>query len=262
MDPMQGRGSFRAPERIVGRWSWLFTKCFGSGAILCSWTAFALVCQWIKLSNNGLGSRKSDNYFNWHIFLMSLSFLVFMVPSVLSFEVLPFSRSMNKYFHFLLNTLALGFAIAGFYIVYDYMNNLTGQEHGNFQSGHECFGLITLTLMCINYFGGLFMYIFKMGGRMRGILKPFHKRLGLFVTLLGLATLCLGIQWAWTYDKHQWMERTIIVLTVMSIGGIIFAVSKFVDKKEKDDHDMEGGYGEIYDERSGLNPINTDMYDQ
>lgn len=43
-------------------------------------------------------------------------------------------------------------------------------------------------------FGAIVMYVLKLGGALRGSLKPLHKRLGLMTFILGMITIVVGLQ--------------------------------------------------------------------
>ena len=80
------------------------------------------------------------------------------------------------------------------------------------------------------------MYICKLGGALRGTLKPLHKRLGLLCILMGFTTICIGVQEK--ADKSA-LEGTALQMTYAigvfvyaSLGGIVFTLAKFSDKAD------------------------------
>lgn len=235
------QGSLRVPENVSEGWDKVFKNQLGAIAAIGSLIAFTLIVIWLHddALGGGLGLRDSSGvttqYFNWHPLLMSLAFLVCMMPAFLGFEVLPCTRNLNKNIHAVLNTCALIAAMAGLGIILDCHNTLT--DSGSFHTVHGILGLITLILLVLNYFGGFFMYVLKLGGALRGSLKPLHKRMGLFCIMLGLATLCLGVQEKQDKSGLDYTTRAgalanaIGIIVILSLGAAVFSVAKFVDKK-------------------------------
>ena len=80
------------------------------------------------------------------------------------------------------------------------------------------------------------MYVLKLGGTLRGTLKPLHKRLGLLTILMGLATISIGVQEK--ADKGSLtgtaleMTYAIGILVYATIGGTVFTIAKFSDKAD------------------------------
>jgi len=157
-----------------------------------------------------------------------------MIPAILSFEILPFARNTNKSIHGFFNMLAFFTAIAGFAIILDCHNNLS--TTGSFHTVHGCNGLFVLILFALNYFAGFILYGLQWGDSYRATLKPLHKRLGLSIILLGLANIALGV-FEQELKKnlkgsiHQ-LSNAIGVLCAVTILGVIFTITKFVDKKD------------------------------
>jgi len=233
--------SIREPEVVNPTWTNVFRFEFGTLAMGGSLLTFVLIVIWLFMPQlDGLGARSSTvtpGYFNWHPFLMSLAFLVFMAPAVLSFEVFPFARHTNKSIHGLLNLIAVLSAFAGFAIILDCHNNLSST--GSFHTVHGCIGLFVLILLAINYFAGFILYGIQWAGpAWRGSLKPLHKRLGLSVILLGFANVALGVfeqelKKPLTGPTHQ-LSNAIGVIIAVTILAIIFTIVKFSDKRDDD----------------------------
>jgi len=212
-----------------------------------SFLSFILIVVWLFMSPlDGLGARVSTKvtitYFNWHPFLMSLAFLVFMIPAILSFEVFPFARHTNKSIHGLLNLIALLAAMAGFAIILDCHNNLS--TTGSFHTVHGCIGLVVLILLVINYFAGFILYGIQIAPPVwKASLKPVHKRLGFTVMLLGIANITLGVfeqelKQSLKGSIHQ-LSNAIGVICAFTFLGVIFTIAKFSDKRD-DDYQLIG----------------------
>merc|ERR1712157_608097 len=135
-----------------------------------------LMTIWLISSyGGGLGLRQEDavtaSYFNWHPFLMSAGFLLFMTPASSAFEVYaPCTRETNKRIHGVLQTLAVVSIAAGYIIIYDCHAVLS--DHGLAQSMHSIAGYITISLVSFTYLMGLLLYAFNIGGAWKGELKP------------------------------------------------------------------------------------------
>lgn len=227
----------RVPERLTRKYASLLRNAFGIVAIGSSFLSFMFIVLWIFSTRNGLGSRETGEYFNWHILLMCMSFLIFFIPAILSYDLFPFSRSTNKKIHVLLNSLGLLSALGGFWVVLDLNNYLHDESSkiNNFDNIHEIFGLITLILLVLNYFGGLICYtICNVDETIRVLMKPIHKRAGLSSVLLGIGTIGMGLQWIKTSEgiSDQYAATVFLALTLI---GIIFSVAKFVDKVDPND---------------------------
>ena len=80
------------------------------------------------------------------------------------------------------------------------------------------------------------MYFLKLGGDLRALMKPVHKRLGLLCVILGFSTLCLGIQEKTDQKSLEGdplqMTYALEIFLYFTIGCIIFTVSKFNDKSD------------------------------
>jgi len=182
--------------------------------------------------NYGLG------YFNWHPFLMTTAILLFSVPAVLTYSICGFlSYTLLKSIHGCLNCLSLGFLIAGFAIVIDWRKNFGPSNMDHFETLHGTVGLIEVILFVIAAFGGIGLYATSFAEKLRNSLKPFHKRLGFAVLLLGLGLILEGLQYyAWnfeTYPGFQWKYvRAVGGLVAFTIVGLIFTVPTFIDKHD------------------------------
>jgi len=254
--------SLREPEVVNDTWKAIFRYDFGVFGLGSSLLTFVLIVIWLMDDKlGGLGARSSYKvaveYFNWHPFLMSLAFLVFMTPAVLSFEVFTFARHTNKSIHGLANTLAFCAAIAGFAIILDCHNDYPTST-GSFHTVHGCIGLTTLTLLTINYIAGFVLYGLQWGGSYRATLKPLHKRLGMSCIVLGLANISIGVM---EQEKgknlkgsiHQ-LTNAIGVMCALTLIALIFSVVKFVDKKDDD----TAKYAPIVDNTNATTNYGTD----
>jgi len=231
--------SIREPEKTNEDWKRIFRYGFGAiggGSAVISWL---LIIKWLKQKQvGGLSSRNPNmltkGYLNWHIFAMSTSFLLLMSPSIITFEVWPLTRSLNKNIHYYLNTLALLSSMIGWAIIIDCHHNLS--QGGSIRSVHGVTGYFTLSLLLINWLAGFIMYIKGKGGPLRGTLKPLHKRLGLMTLIMGLANICIGLmekQAAGRYDvKTQRLTHTITALVLLSLFSLVSSVAKFDDKAD------------------------------
>jgi len=233
--------STREPENVNEIWTNIFLHGFGPLAIFGSLLTFVLLVIWLNLDGvGGLGPRPSTKttaeYFNWHPLLMSLAFLVFMTPAVLSFEILPFARHINKSIHGFANLLALLTAFAGFAIILDCHNNLS--TTGSFHTVHGCIGLTVLIIFACNYFLGFILYGLQLGDSLRGTLKPLHKRLGLCVITLGFTNMSIGILEQeikkTLSDSETKFTNALGVICASTLICILFTLVKFVDKKDTD----------------------------
>jgi len=232
--------SIREPETVNETWTSIFRYEFGSLAIGGSLITFILIVIWLNMDPlDGLGARESSvtvEYFNWHPFLMSIAFLLLMLPGVLAFEVFPFLRNTNKSIHALCNMLALLTAYAAFAIILD-CHNFLGSS-GSFHTVHGCVGLVVLILLTLNFLAGFILYGLQIGGTYRATLKPLHKRFGLCVMILGLMNIALGVfeqelNKSLTGSIHQ-LSNAIGVMIAITIISVIFTVTKFMDKKDDD----------------------------
>eukprot|EP00483_Globobulimina_turgida_P001963 UN01965 len=188
--------SIRSAENLDAVWTKVYSYGFGGMGILLSLTTMILIFIWILSTDGGsLGLRENTvttDYFNWHPFLMSIAFLFFMTPATSAFEVLsPFSRNRNKTIHGILQSLAIICIVIGYIIIYDC--HIILSDHGLATSMHSIAGYITISLCGCTFLMGLYLYVMKFGGSLRGELKPFHKRLGLMSLFMGYTTMLMGM---------------------------------------------------------------------
>ncbi len=81
------------------------------------------------------------------------------------------------------------------------------------------------------------MYVLKMGGPLRGVLKPLHKRAGATIMVMAFATICIGLldkESSLTDDDAKKTSHAIAALVFVAIIGFIFSITKYVNKKESD----------------------------
>ena len=213
----------------------IYSYGFGGFGVFLSIISMILMFIWLlSPSGGGLGHRQEIitlAYFNWHPFLMSLGFLIFMTPASSAFEVYaPFSRNTNKRIHGALQTLAIVSIGAGYTIIYEC--HVVLSDHGLAQSMHSIAGYITISLVTITYAMGLILYAFKFGGSCRAEMKPLHKRLGLISLSLGFTTLMTGMT-----EKANTMTGGELVFCQVIVGLLVgtilcfsFSTAKFMDK--------------------------------
>merc|ERR1711971_818096 len=131
------------------------------GTILISFITWCMFVGWIMSDErDGLGARQNtltQSYFNWHPFLMSSTFFLFLTPAVLSFEVCTCSRATHKKLHGFINTFAIISVICGVYIILDCHQNLHDDPIIN-PSIHSIAGYMSFSLLCIVYLIGLIFY--------------------------------------------------------------------------------------------------------
>eukprot|EP01084_Bolivina_argentea_P302390 521938_1 len=231
----------RNPENLNNGWGKLFQYGFGGGGVLLSIGTMVLVLIW--LLSEDLGGFELRNgtltagYFNWHPLLMCLAFLFFMTPATSAFEVFQLKRNTNKQLHGSLQTLAIICIAAAYIIIWDCHVNLS--ETGLAGSMHSIAGYITMGLVGITWLMGFIMYVLKLGGRLRGELKPLHKRMGLISLMIGYATILMGItEKANDYTGWTLKIAQIIIGLVVGVSVCIsFSIIKFVDKKDGFDYE-------------------------
>eukprot|EP01084_Bolivina_argentea_P206317 352287_1 len=228
------------PENMNGTWNKIFSYGFGGVGVGLSLLTILLVFIWLlSADGGGLGSRgHGADYFNWHPFLMSCAFLLFMTPATSAFEVCACcsSRHTNKLIHGALQSLAMLSITAGYIIIYDCHTNLSNT--GLAKNMHSIAGYLTIAMVGLTYLMGFYLYAMKCGGTLRGELKPFHKRLGMMSLFMGFATMLMG----WTENAvfgglkghHIVFPQVIVGLLIGTAVSVGFSIIKFVDKKDKD----------------------------
>eukprot|EP01084_Bolivina_argentea_P116922 207676_1 len=240
----------RSKEKITKQWTFIFRIGCGYGSVFCAVLAFTFILAWLLSDTGGGFGHRHDyfvgegiKYFNWHPLMMSLAFVLCMPLAIASFELYPCRRIVNKYIHFILNSCAVISATAGLVIIIDihkYLHNPGALG----QSVHGLCGYVTITILGISYFAGLFMYIFKLGGSLRGTLKPLHKRFGFYTMIFGLATVCMGIV---SHTKDHEPAKNIITMqfAAILIGFVMFGFISNVTKFENKDPENSQDAGKI-----------------
>ena len=208
----------------------------GRTTIVVSAITFLLFVGWILSDEaGGLDYRNgkiSAGYFNWHPLMMSATFLLFMTPAVLAFEVFPFSRASNKKFHGWMNTFSFITITIGLAVIIDCHINLTNQ--GLLKTIHSICGYMTFGILSITYFVAAISYGLGVGsGAFKAELKPYHKRLGTFTSFCGYATILLGLLEKVSDDQMK-LGQTMAGCIFLVMLGVIFTLTKFVDKSDVD----------------------------
>ena len=167
---------------------------------------------------------------------MSSTFFLFMTPAVLSFEVSPFSRSINKKLHGSLNSFAFISVIVGLYIILDCHQNLHDEPIIN-PSIHSIAGYMTIGLLVIVYFVGFIFYGIGCGSNeLKKSVKPYHKRLGTVALFCGYGTILLGL--AETINKETQIDlgQLMAGFVFLTMLGVVFSLIKFTDKPHAAPH--------------------------
>eukprot|EP01084_Bolivina_argentea_P254334 427556_1 len=232
--------SIRSPENLNAAWTNIFSYGFGGFGVTLSLVTMILIFIWL-LSSDGGGLGLRDNtavttdYFNWHPLIMSIAFLLFMTPAASIFEIFSLcSRNRNKQIHGLFQSLSIICIIIGYIIIYDCHTILS--THGLALSMHSIAGYITIGLCIITYIMGVYLYVLKLGGQLRGELKPLHKRLGIMSLFMGYSTMLMGMT-----EKANGLNGNSLILSQVIIGLLIgtclcigFSIIKFINKKHSD----------------------------
>ena len=168
---------------------------------------------------------------SWHPLLMSATFLLFMTPAVLSFEIYPFSRKCNKIIHGTSNSFALMSIIAGLYIILDCHLNLS--ESGIFNSIHAVCGYMTFGLLCLVWLVGITLYGFGCcSDELKRAAMPYHKRLGIFTLFCGYATMLLGLSET-VKEQQLSLGQLMAGCVFLTMLGVIFTIIRFVNKRDE-----------------------------
>ena len=210
-------------------------------AILGSIVAWIALVSWLFVDQNGgLGKRDAKNitpYFNWHPFCMSFAFILIMFSSLLSFEIFPFSKRINKTIHGTCHTLAFISAIIGLSIILDC--HLVLSDKGIFKSVHSIIGFMTLSLFTINYLHGLIAYFLHFcRNNTSGFFgidptsKSVHKRIGLMVIIGGSCNILIGIteKLNSAQGKSLHIAQAVAAILFMALMGLIFSLVRFQTK--------------------------------
>eukprot|EP00484_Ammonia_sp_Unknown_P021763 CAMPEP_0197027966 /NCGR_PEP_ID=MMETSP1384-20130603/7806_1 /TAXON_ID=29189 /ORGANISM="Ammonia sp." /LENGTH=245 /DNA_ID=CAMNT_0042456901 /DNA_START=110 /DNA_END=843 /DNA_ORIENTATION=+ len=242
--------SSRESESLGSAWNMVYSHGFGGFAVLLSIVTCILIIVWVLTpAGGGLGLRETTGtteYFNWHVVLMSAGFLLFMTPATSAFEVYEAcSRGANKNIHGALQTAAVCCIGVAYYIIYDC--HMIQSDKGLANTMHSISGYITMALVGLTYMMGFTLYVLKIGGSLRGELKPLHKRLGMVSMFMGYATMLMGMteKANGLTDYGLVFAQVIVGLIIGTTLAVTFSIVKFVDKKE---YDFEFKYTSIGDE--------------
>eukprot|EP01084_Bolivina_argentea_P217561 369343_1 len=229
--------SERNPDNPNERWTFIFRYVCGVLGISSSVLATYLVYLWTKMEKVGGTSWRTPNkpfhpkgYINSHALAMTTSFCLLMAPSMTTFEMWPLERHTNKDIHNYMNTLALLSGLGGLGMAIDY------NKWGEIKSVHAVIGYGAITLLVFNFLAGFTMYVLGYGGKMRGTLKPLHKRAGFFALLAGMTNVIVGLMYKqaanrYNQDTRKAMNRIAGVL-IFAMFNIYCCVGKFADKKD------------------------------
>eukprot|EP01084_Bolivina_argentea_P080510 145825_1 len=208
----------------------------GTVTTIVSIITWLIFVGWLLSSTmGGLGNRDDrETYFNWHPFLMTASIFLFTTPAILSFEIGPCSRTVNKNMHSTFNTLSFISMIIGLIIILDCHINLR-PDIKILTSIHAICGWMTFVLLCATYLVGAILYgLGCCSNDLKKNAKPYHKRFGTFTLFCGYATCLLGLGESIVEEQMEWgqLMSGFIFLTMM---GVVFTLTKFIDK-EYDTH--------------------------
>eukprot|EP01084_Bolivina_argentea_P031846 58928_1 len=229
--------SERNPDNLNETWTFIFRYVCGILGVSSSVLATYLLYQWTNMPKvGGIQWRTAGKaiqpkgYINSHALAMTTSFCLLMAPSLTTFEMWPLERHTNKDIHNYLNTLSLLAGLGGLGIAIDY------NKSKPIKSVHGVVGYGAIALLLLNFIGGFTMYVAGKGGKLRGTLKPLHKRAGFFALLAGMMNVVIGLMLK--QAKNRYNEQTRKAMNRIA-GIIIFAafntyccVTKFSDKKD------------------------------
>eukprot|EP01084_Bolivina_argentea_P116920 207672_1 len=216
----------RSPEIVTDRFK-VGAGCF---TLLTSVSAFIIITLWLNDTSHPKGGFKTraqcvsndtncDGYWNWHPMMMSACFVLLLPFGISSFELYPFMRKYNKHIHGVVNTMGVICACVGFSIIIDIHKTLDSRVLC--QSVHALCGYVVFGCLCLEYCVGFILYVLKLGGALRGSLKPLHKRFGFYTMIFGLATVCMGIV---SHTKDHEPAKNIITMqfAAILIGFVMF----------------------------------------
>eukprot|EP00483_Globobulimina_turgida_P007375 UN07389 len=153
-----------------------------------------------------------------------------MAPSLTTFEMWPLDRHTNKDIHNYLNTLSLLAGIGGVGMAIDY------NKWAPIKTVHAVVGYAAMTLLVLNFLGGFTMYVAGQGGKMRGTLKPLHKRAGFFALLAGMTNVLIGLMYKQAANPYNPSTRKamnrIAGVLIFAMFNIYCCVGRFSDKKD------------------------------
>lgn len=170
-------------------------------------TTAIVVARWCMVSLGGIhfftaemtkgGDRSTTKLFNSHPLLMVLAYVVCMSEAIMAYKAPPSTalvRSHRKLLHAAMHSLSAIFVSMGLYSAFQ-SHNLAVPPIPNMYSLHSYLGLFTAVTTLAQY--AVSMAVFYYPGfpyRMRALILPIHKWLGLVVYVMGIATINVGIQ--------------------------------------------------------------------
>ena len=166
-----------------------------------------VVLRWCAVSLGGIrfftaemvkgGDRSTTKLFNSHPLLMVLAYVVCMSEAVMAFKAPPSAalvRSQRKLLHACMHSLAAVFVSMGLYSAFQ-SHNLAVPPIPNMYSLHSYLGLATAVTTLAQW--AVAVAVFYYPGfpyRLRAVVLPVHRWLGLVVYVMGVATISVGIQ--------------------------------------------------------------------
>ena len=137
-------------------------------------------------------SLQEKEEFAWHPFLMYFGFMFCFGHSALAYRTFPFSRKVNKYIHFGLQTLGIVSISLGLAVIFFYHNE---NGFGNLASPHSWLGIGVFGLFCLQYLGSVLSLLFPLvSAEKRMKILPWHVALGCWLYMAAAAVCLMGIQ--------------------------------------------------------------------
>lgn len=176
----------------------------GVAGIICAFIAVILIIVWMKGSSKenayGGGLNFNEYLFNYHPIFMSSGLILGSLTALLSYRILPLSKTVTKSLHAILHSLCLCCVVIGLTCVIvgnNFTNkNDTGGYFPNLISLHSFVGIAAMLLYFQNYFFGFLHFLLPltfMPVEKRKSYMPIHVFLGGFSFFTALCAVETGI---------------------------------------------------------------------
>lgn len=144
------------------------------------------------------GLDYEKHIFNYHPVLMITGMIFFATISLLSYKVAPYSNSTIRMLHVLLHLSAIiCFSVGVHYarLAATPSFNEEGTYKANFVTLHSWIGIIAISIYLFNFFGGLLVFLLKVGSQtFQTVYMMSHRTVGIISLMMSTCAALSGIQ--------------------------------------------------------------------
>ncbi|XAR65128.1 Ascorbate ferrireductase (transmembrane) [Bertholletia excelsa] len=187
-------------------------------------TSLVLLLVWLLSYRGGIDLFSDNAYrvFNVHPFLMFFGFIFVAGEAAMAYKTIGARKDVQKFFHMLLNLIALALGNVGIYAAFKFHNMLNIKHLYTF---HSWIGMATFCFFALQWVFGFVLFMFPKGSpKNRARALPWHICVGRALLYMAICSAETGLlQKLSTQWQQEDSESRLINFTALAI--LLFGIS-------------------------------------